>query len=168
MDPADVLQTVAELAVAFAGFSGIVAALGPRSEGGLFPEDRVRLSVLIGASLSTAAFALLPLLLFEPVGVPGTVWKIASAVYLPYGLAVVVVGERQTRRARAEDPELVNRVSRLPMLLSTFVVFPLVLALQVANVALWGRFTPYLVALVWGLAGCAIGFAGLVRSLHRA
>lgn len=65
------------------------------------------------------------------------------------------------------DPELVRRVSALPMRLSTFVGFPLVLALQAANVAVWWRFTPYLVALLWGLVGCAIGFARLVRSLQR-
>lgn len=167
MEPNDVLLTVAELAVAFAGFSGIVAALGPRHEGGLFPEDRVRLRVLIGSSLSTAAFAFLPLLLWEVAASPASVWSISSAVYLPYGLAIMFVGELDLRRARVEDPEFVGRVSPLPMRLSTFVVFPLVLALQVANVALWWRFTPYLVALLWGLAGCAIGFAGLVRSLHR-
>lgn len=167
MEPTDVLATVAELAVAFAGFSGIVAALGPRDEGGLFPEDRVRLRVLIGSSLSTAAFAFLPVLLWEVAGSPATVWAISSAAYLPYGIAIIFVSERDVKRARAEDPELANRVSRLPMLLSTYVVFPLVLALQFANVALWGRFTPFLVALLWGLAGCAIGFAGLVRSLHR-
>ena len=78
MEPTDVLASVAELAVAFAGFSGIVAALGRRDEGAVFPEDRIRLAVLIGASLSTAAFALLPLALWEVVDSPARVWSIAS------------------------------------------------------------------------------------------
>jgi len=50
MEPTDVLATIAELAVAFAGFSGIVSALGRHEQGAVFPEDRVRLAVLIGSS----------------------------------------------------------------------------------------------------------------------
>ena len=167
MEPTDVLATIAELAVAFAGFSGIVAALGRREEGAVFPEDRVRLGLLIGASLSTTAFALLPLALWEVVGSADRVWAIASAIYLPYGLAIVLVSERNARRARAEDPDVTRRVSPLPMRFSTYVGFPIVIGLQIANVVSWWRFTPFLVALLWGLVGCAIGFAGLVRALHR-
>ncbi len=51
--------------------------------------------------------------------------------------------------------------------LSMYVGFPLVISLQLVNALAWGRFTPFLVALLWGLVGCAIGFAGLVRALHR-
>jgi hypothetical protein len=166
MDPADALSTVAELAVAFAGFSGIVTALSRREQGSLFPEDRIRIAVLIGASLSTTAFALLPLALWEVAGTPARVWTLSSAAYLPYGLAILFVSERDFRRARVEDPAVVRRVSSFPQRLSTYVGFPLVIALQLANVALWHQFSPFFVALLWGLVGCGIGFAGLVRSLH--
>lgn len=167
MEPTSVLANIAELAVAFAGFSGIVAALGRGGEGAVFPEDRVRLAMLIGSSLSTTAFALLPLALWEVAGPAERVWALASAIYIPYGLAVVLVGERAVRRARAEDPEVLRRVSPLLQRLSTYVGFPVVIGLQVANVVSWWRFTPFLVALLWGLVGCAVGFAGLVRALHR-
>lgn len=129
MEPTDVLGTVAEIAVAFAGFSGLVATLGRREQGALFTEDRVRLAVLLGASLSTTAFALLP--------------------------------------ARAEDPEVIERASAAALKFSTYVGFPGVLALQCANVFLGREFTPFLAALLWGLVGCAIGIAGLVRAQYR-
>jgi hypothetical protein len=167
MEPTDVLATVAELAVAFAGFSGIVAALGRRDEGAIFPEDRVRISVLVGASLSTLAFALLPFALWDVAGSPARVWSIASALYVPYGLAILFVSERDARRAVAEDRDVLRRVSPLPQRFSTYIGFPVVIGLQLANVFTWGSFTPFLVALLWGLVGCAIGFAGLVRALHR-
>ena len=167
MEPTDVLATIAELAVAFAGFSGIVAALGRREQGVVFPEDRVRLAVLIGSSLSTTAFALLPFALWEVAGTPERVWAFSSAIYIPYGLTIMLVGERAARRARAEDPEVIRRVSALPLRLSTYVGFPFVIGLQIANLMSWWRFTPFLVALLWGLVGCAVGFAGLVRALHR-
>lgn len=167
MEPTDVLLTIAELAIAFAGFSGIVATLGRRDGGAIFPEDRVRISVLLGASLSTTAFALLPFALWEIAGSPERVWRIVSALYVPYGLAIMLVGERHARRAVAEDRDVLRRVSALPQQLSTYVGFPLVIGLQLVNVFAWGRFTPFLAALLWGLIGCAIGFAGLVRALHR-
>lgn len=167
MEPTDVLATIAELAVAFAGFSGIVAALGRRDEGVIFPEDRVRISVLVGASLSTTAFALLPLALWDLAGSPARVWSITSALYVPYGLVILFVSERHARRAVAEDRDVLRRVSALPQRFSTYVGFPLVIGLQLVNVFVWGLFTPFLVALLWGLVGCAIGFAGLVRALHR-
>jgi len=167
VESADVLSTVAEISVAFAGFSGIVAALGRRDQGSLFPEDRVRISVLLGASLSTIAFALLPFALWEVAGTPSVVWALASAAYAPYGIAIIVVSERHVRQARVEDPTVVDRASPLPHRVSAFLGFPLVIALQLANAVWWHQFTPFLVALLWGLVGCAIGFAGLVRSLHR-
>jgi len=167
LDPTDALSTVAELAVAFAGFSGIVAALDRREQGSLFPEDRMRFAALIGASLSTTAFALLPFALLEMFSDASHAWAVSSAVYVPYAVTIIFVLERNLRRARLEDPDLIHRVSSLPLRVSSYVGFPLVIVLQLANVMFWQKFSPFFAALLWGLAGCAIGFLGLVRSLHR-
>ena len=167
MEPTAVLATIAELAIAFAGFSGIVSALGRREEGAAFPEDRIRLAVLVAASLSTAGFALLPFLLWEVAAPPERVWALSSALYVPYALTALLVGNRFGRRARDEDPGMDQRVSQLPQRVSTYVGFPLVIGLQIANALTWWRFTPFLVALLWGLVGAAIGFGGLVRAIHR-
>ncbi len=47
----DVLTILAEIFVAFAGFTGIVTALGHRSEGKWRPVDVIRFRALLEASL---------------------------------------------------------------------------------------------------------------------
>ena len=107
------------------------------------------------------------LALWDVAGSPERVWALSSALYMPYGLAILFISERDVRRARAEDPEVTERASPAAARFSTYFGFPAVLALQGANVILWREFTPFLAALLWGLVGCAIGFAGLVRAQYR-
>jgi hypothetical protein len=169
MEPADVLTTVAQLAVAFAGFSGIVAAMRRREEGGLFVEDGIRTDILIGSSFSTMGFALLPFAVWEVAGSAGVVWVVSSAIYFPYGVGVMWVSRQGFLRIQNESALVQQRIgmSAAMYYLSTFLMFPLVLAIQIGNVLWWHRFDAFLVALLWGLVGCAHGFIGLVRSLHR-
>ena len=78
------LETVAEVSVAFAGFAGIVSVFG-RSR--IDPEVRMwRIRVMILTSLVTLLFALLPAALLES-GLPHkSAWR-TSALLLSAGLA---------------------------------------------------------------------------------
>jgi hypothetical protein len=52
MAPEDILTTTAEIGIALAGFSGIVAVLGRRAEGAWSGADRVRLAMLLETSFA--------------------------------------------------------------------------------------------------------------------
>ena len=63
MDVAETLVGITEIAIALAGFTGVVVAFGSRGEGAWHPGDRLRLGFLLEASLTAAGFALVGLLL---------------------------------------------------------------------------------------------------------
>ena len=62
LDFPEVLVGIAEIAVALAGFTGVVVVFGSRSEGSWHPGDRLRLGFLLEASVTAGGFALLSLL----------------------------------------------------------------------------------------------------------
>ena len=56
----DVLLSVAEISVAFAGFAGIITAVVGRSEGGWDPGNLTRFRLMISSSLSATVMSLIP------------------------------------------------------------------------------------------------------------
>jgi len=98
MDRTQVLTGVAEVAIALAGFSGVVVVFR-RNEDPWLPEDRFRLSALILSSFMAAAFAFLPLVLWEVAGTEGRVWRVSSALWSIFGLGTV-----SRRRASGRGP----------------------------------------------------------------
>jgi hypothetical protein len=63
LQSAELLQTVAEVSIAFAGFTSVVAVLGRHATGEWTEIDRFRLSVMLSTSLAALHFASLPLVL---------------------------------------------------------------------------------------------------------
>ena len=94
---------LAEVAIVFAGFSGISVILSRRGPGGLSDLDALRITIMVENSLVFALFALLPLGLWG-VGFRGPmVWLICStglAFYLAHTLFRVAT--RISRYYRAE------------------------------------------------------------------
>lgn len=80
MQPEDVLTTLGEVAAAFAGFSGLVAALGVKSLAELPALHRFRFANLLVVSVGAALFAFLPVVLEQfPIG-SSAVWASSSAL----------------------------------------------------------------------------------------
>ena len=82
MQHSDLLQTFAEIAVAFAGFASLISLLGHSSEF----IDRTRLVGMVRTSLLATAFALFP---FVPIALgmhEATTWRLSA------GLLFVVSG----------------------------------------------------------------------------
>ncbi len=94
MRGAGVLETLAEIAVTFAGFSSLVVVFRHRGVRDWLPQELSTLWNMVGASLACLFFALLPLAL-ELLGLPASwVWRCASLL-----LAVgMVAGLWATRR----------------------------------------------------------------------
>ncbi len=85
----DLFLDLAEVAIVFAGFSGISAVLSKRGPGGWSDIDAARIATMVENSLVFALLALLPLGLWG-LGFRGpTVWVICStglALYMAYTL----------------------------------------------------------------------------------
>ena len=101
MAASELLLAISQLAVALAGFSGLIAAIRTASPDGWHPRDIWSLSWMLGASIGALALALLPLWLALFGGSDESVYRISSAVAaLGIGTFVVVMawtGHRLTR-----------------------------------------------------------------------
>lgn len=81
----DVLLTISEVAIAIAGFGGIAAGIGYRSQGSWTKQDRFRLMVMEASSLSLVFVCLVPYAL-EHLGISEQ-WRKAAIL-----LVIVPVG----------------------------------------------------------------------------
>jgi hypothetical protein len=96
----DVFIALAEIAVAIAGFSGIVAVFGARSAGQWSPDDRLRLAFLLICSLTVVFFSLLPFAM-TALHLSGTVlWRAASGLLVIWLVLANVLALRSIARAR--------------------------------------------------------------------
>jgi len=110
MHGSDVLQTMAQIAVAFAGFSGIVAAFNQQGDR-WGAADRMRVRSLIVASLAAMFFALLPSGLDVTELAERSIWRTSSAAL---GLFMVVgqagglwMMARMPSEERAQFPRII-------------------------------------------------------------
>ena len=82
MQPGDVLSTAAQLAVALAGFAGIIVTFRPRSVHEWEPVDKFRLRLLLANSILALIYSLFAMLLLS-IELPATwIWRAGSACAL--------------------------------------------------------------------------------------
>ena len=81
MESADILQTIAEIAIGLAGFGGIAAGLGYRARGDWSDDDQVRLMGMAYTSLLVVFAALLPFVVHH-LSATGP-WRVCAFIVLP-------------------------------------------------------------------------------------
>ena len=165
MQDSDLLQTIAEIAIALAGFTGVVAFLGERARGKWRSVDLFRFSNLLGTSIAALLLSFAPILLFKLGAPEAAAWRSSSgliAVYLVIGLLRSIRGLRSLpKRERLEIPA--------PALSVVFVIMAAVGALLVSNAAGFaypGESGPVLVGLVSLLGFSSFQFVRLLHMLH--
>jgi hypothetical protein len=106
MPAADLLLALSQLAVALAGFSGLIAAIRTAAPDGRYPRDFWSLSWMLRASIAALLLSLLPLWLHLVDWSDETVYRISSAVAaVCIGCFVGVMawtGGRDRRAARVD------------------------------------------------------------------
>ncbi|MEN8184352.1 MAG: hypothetical protein ABFS46_17640 [Myxococcota bacterium] len=156
---ADVLLTIAEVSVAFAGFASVVVLFQHRDPVKWSPRVVVRLRTMIESSLCALLLALLPFALHH-LGLSGEqLWGWSSG--LAAGALVLLssaVVRRSLRFIRSRE------LSR-PFAFATFGVNVLVfgaLVLNAAGVLFQREFGPYLLGVIWALAFASLMFLRVV------
>lgn len=107
MPDQDLLLTIAELALALAGFSGVMTAFMKRP-GQLTTVEVYRLAVLLGIAFGATFLALLPLVLAQLGAGGAPLWRGASAVMAAYSAIAVAVFLVSSRYISRRAPELFN------------------------------------------------------------
>jgi len=158
----DVLTILAEIFVAFAGFTGIVAALGQRSAGKWRSVDVIRFRALLEASLIGLVLSVTPFG-FHYFGISEAVtWSIGSLLLAAFISSVLIrISLKQRRLRTSEDPDFVPGVRLLLFSLAIPVV--IVLFLNVFGIELEHTFSGFLVGLIYVLIMCCAMFALLLR-----
>ncbi|MEM7101271.1 MAG: hypothetical protein AAF541_23630 [Pseudomonadota bacterium] len=159
MDVAEVLVGITEVAIALAGFSGVVVAFGSRGEGAWLPGDRLRLGFLLEASLTAAGFSLVALLLISAELNAALCWMIGSAAWASYMIFSLVTSRLALRENQDTHGDVDRNSNRVIAAL-----FILLILLQAGNVFVWQQFWPFLAGLIVNLAGAAMQFGRLIRS----
>ena len=151
------LWVIAEIAIGFAGFTGVVAVFGQQNWGAL---NRYRFTALWATSLSSMLFALFPFLLFHSRLTEPDVWRYCSTLL---ALVLVVVNCFELPR----DWKLRSLMTSGDK--GALTILTLVLVAATAGLV-WNAsshaptFTPYLAALMYMLLAAATMFVGLLSS----
>lgn len=159
MDYSELLIGIAEIAVALAGFTGVVVVFGSRKDGTWHPGDRLRLGFLLEASLTAGGFSLLSLILFHSLKSAGAAWVVTGVIWAAFMAYSLYSSRRQIQidqDAHGDVDRIANKIVSL--------IFVSLIVLQIANIFMWQEFAPLLAALTFNIAGAAMQFARLIRS----
>ena len=161
MQAAGTLELVAEIAVAFAGFSGIIGVYRARTDRSHDPRSDLRLLVEYGLFL--LAVALLPLFLWHGGLAEERAWRVASLGIALLNIAYYALRQKQVLASAAEQ--------RIGFSMRVYVALDwLLIVLLIVNstgVLLLAPIVIYLVNLAYQLSGTALTFLRFVAPLWR-
>jgi hypothetical protein len=160
VNEASFLEATAEVAVAFAGFIGVVLVLASRD--GRFPvRDSLQIRVILVAGVTPIFYSAVPLLLHYLAVPIDIVWRVSSGVAGLAGLAITAFLIPQLLAAPpAERPPLTS-----PNSLTAWALTALALVCHFANAVGW-PWTPsgglYLLGVWFVLAVAGTNFVALI------
>lgn len=154
MREVDILLTMAEVAIALAGFAGVVTAFQRRGSGSWPPGSLIRFLSMVENSLGAFAFSLIPLAFLTGDVPERTTWATCSV------LLALFIAMRQffaIRRLRGPggdggDPRIAN------FYYSGSAVAVTVLLLNAASLGFHRGFTGYFLGLLWISFHAAMSF----------
>ena len=100
MDTQSILSTVAEVSIALAGFTGVVAVLGKRRKHDWTAEERLQLRTLVETSLTALFASFAPGILGLIVASEPAVWRGANLFLGALHLANLLAFLRRAREAK--------------------------------------------------------------------
>jgi hypothetical protein len=160
MEPGEALATAAQIAVALAGFAGVVVAFRSRSLHEWSPKDKFRLWLLLGNALVPLFGCLFGMLLLTIKPTPLSIWRWCSGCAL---VLISVFGFFSRRRQSELGPAVIKEMGAYRYLfyvvgiLGTAVGF-----LQVYNALISGLFWLFYAAIIFQLAIGTFQFARMI------
>jgi hypothetical protein len=163
LTPADALGIAAQVAVALAGFTGIVVVFGSTTVHQWRPLDKLRLRLLLTMSTLPLGLSLLAILLLATGLADNTIWRVMSALSAAVFAIAGFLVQREFRRLGTSE------VKRLP---SSRIVFYLtgltgaaVVILMIYNCFTSGAFWPFFAGLICSMMAAVLQFVRLI-ALH--
>ena len=159
MEPGEILSTAAQIAIALAGFAGVVVVFRRESVHEWPLIDRFRLRLLLTNSVLPLVLCIIGLLLLGIKPVPSGIWRwcsgVAFCVVSPWGITATAVFHRsglyRSQGARA------NFMTYLFTTLGAGIIL-----LQLYNAALLGAFWPFFAGIALHLVSAVLQFARMI------
>ena len=156
MDHRDTLLTIAEIAIALAGFASIVSVIAQRTEERDRVADAHRLRLMLEVALRNAGFAVLPLPFLPWAPSDPMAWRVASGVYLVVALLHGVIRLKAQRRI---GPRWFTNAAQIFLTATSVACLANVFGLGGEN-----AFSLYLMSLLLGLTVSGLAFLAVAAS----
>jgi hypothetical protein len=163
MEPGEALGITAQIAVALAGFAGVVVAFRREAVHEWSAIDKLRLRLLLGNSMLPLGLSMLGLLLLTIKPMPPGTWRWCSAIALVATLAFVTATTKNFRRLNLRN---LQRPAVTRFIFYLFGAFGIAtLLLQLYNVVLLAAFWPFFAGIVYQLVTAMTQFARMILLL---
>ena len=160
MEPGEALSTAAQVAVALAGFAGVVVVFRTDALHEWSPMDKLRLRLLLANSMLPVAFCMFALFLLTMSPPPVAIWRwcsgFAAAFLFPFGF--------YTARAARQIPRaLFHANDSARFLFYSFAVLGSGMCLlQLYNIAVLNAFWAFFAAIIFQIFGAMLQFVRMV------
>jgi hypothetical protein len=163
MEPGEALGIAAQIAVALAGFAGVVVVFRREAVHEWSALDKLRLRLLLGNSILPLGFSMLGLLLLAIKPMPPEMWRWCSGILV---VATLVFVSRITKTFRRLNLSNARRDRATRLIFFVFGVFGIAaLLLQLYNITLLAAFWPFFAGIVYQLVTAMAQFARMILLL---
>jgi hypothetical protein len=162
MEPGEALGIAAQIAVALAGFAGVVVVFRRESVHEWSPLDKFRLRLLLSNSILPLGLCMIGLLLLTIKPMPPGIWRLCSGFAFVVSLLFAITMTKILRRLGLRQIQR-ERTTRFVFYL--FGIFGTgAILLQPYNAAFPGAFWPFFTGIVFQLVTAVFQFARMILS----
>jgi hypothetical protein len=161
MEPGEALGIAAQIAVALAGFAGVVVVFRREAVHEWSGIDKLRLRLLLANSILPLGLSMLGLLPLTIKPTPPGIWRWCSGIFLIATVSFVTVTMKMFRRLNLRNVQRQHR-----FIFYLFGAFgTAAILLQVYNIALVAAFWPFFAGIVYQLVTAMAQFARMILLL---
>jgi len=163
MEPGEALGIAAQIAVALAGFAGVVVVFRREAVHQWSAADKLRLRLLLTNSILPLGLSMIGLLLLSIKPMPTEIWRWCSAIAFVVSIFFAITMMKSFRNLNLRDIPR-DRTTRLVFYLFGVVGMAVIL-LQLYNAALLAEFWPFFAGIVYHLLTAVFQFARMILLL---
>jgi hypothetical protein len=163
MEPGEALGIASQIAVALAGFAGVVVVFRRESVHEWSAVDKLRLRLLLANSLLPLSLCMMGMVLLTVKPMPAGIWRWCSGIAFVVSLLFAATMTKYFRRL---DGQQVRREPATRFVFYLFGMFGIVAnVLQLYNAALLGVFWPFFAGIVFQVITALLQFARMILLL---
>jgi hypothetical protein len=163
MESGEALGIAAQIAVALAGFAGVVVVFRRESVHEWSAVDKLRLRLLLGNSILPLSLCMMGMLLLTIKPMPPGIWRWSSGIAFVVSLLFAITMTKYFHRL---DMRQVQRERATPFVFYLFGMFRIAAnVLQLYNAAFVGAFWPFFTVIVFQVITALVQFARMVLLL---